>query len=258
MRNVFDLGQDVIARHEPEPRMHDTFLKDVIISGKRKETWYERASIKLSAIEQTLEGTPKSIVYAETSHMFVKTFADIVLEKLGDDCKISIILLQRDLKETVMSQLRLGWFSQGHPGKNVWYYDVNDVHQSEAMISYKSNSSDPVDSLIAYNTDIFQRGIFLQKLIRRKHEMGNWKDVNVHTVKLEEITKNEMHNVPLLLRKLGIVVDSERLKMLGTQDKNSREVKKDRYDVNVSVEDINQRIEYLSNKLPMLNNLSSR
>lgn len=252
LRNLLDSADDIIAKHEPDPKMNDKYLEQVILKGKREQTLEERAEKKLKAIRDTLEGTSPDVAYAETSHMFVKTMADAILHKLANTAKISIIFLHRPAKDTIFSQLRLGWFSKDHSGRNVWYYDPNDVHESEKQISYNTNSSNVIDSLIGYNADVLQRGVDLQRLIKQHHKDGDWKFVNLYETTLASISGNSDEGIIKLLSRLGLKVSKPKLKLLRKQDTNARDIKKDKFATSSTVEDVAKRLEYMSNKIPLL------
>lgn len=253
LRNVLDTAEGVIARHEPEPKMNGVFLEQVILQGKREETFEERANIKLAAIRDALEGTEPDVVYAETSHMFVKTFSDIILDKLGDVAKISIVFLRRPAREMVWSQLRLGWFSKGHSGKNVWYYDPNDVHPSEKQTSYVTNSSNPIDTLIAYNADVLQRGVELEREVKKRRKERRWRNVRTFETLLLDISGDAAEaGVLKLLTRVGLRADKDKLDLLRQQDRNARDAKKDRVLLGVKREEVDERLEVMKNKLPLL------
>ncbi|KAI0562752.1 hypothetical protein FGB62_54g11 [Gracilaria domingensis] len=230
--------------------MTGSYLQRVILQGMRKETFEERAKIKLAAIRQAIEATAPNVAYAETSHMFVKTFADVVLHHLADSANISVVILHRPARDSIWSQLRLGWFSPAHSGKNVWYYDINDVHDSERHVSYSTNSSNPIDSLIGYNSDVLQRGLELKRLIENKHREGVWNNVHVIETWLQYVSDAE-NGVQHFLSSLGLKTDLHRLAQLKTLDINARDVKKDKFVTKATIDDVDARIQYMLNKLPL-------
>ena len=243
LRNVLNVAEGIIARHEPEPKMNGPILEQVIIEGRRKDTFRKRSALKLSSIREALEGTPQDVVYAETSHMFVKTFADVVLDEIGDLAKISILFLRRPTKDTVWSQLQLGWFSKGHSGKNLWYYNPNDVHKSEMQIPLTFNASDAVESLIGYNADVQQRGSELEQKIRRMHKQKKWRHVHMREVLLMDISGASVESGTLkLLSSLGLKVERSKLNMLSEQDTNARDAKKERRHVETTKDDIEHHL----------------
>lgn len=253
LRNVLNVAEGIIARHEPEPKMNGDILEKVIVQGRRKETFEERSSLKLRGIREALEGTPSDVAYAETSHMFVKTFADVVLEEIGNLANVSIIFLRRPAKDTVWSQLRLGWFSEGHSGKNHWYYDPNDVHLSEQQLSFSTNSSDPIDTLIGYNADVLQRGLELEREVRKRHKKKEWRHVRVFELLLMDISGSTAEaGVLRLLSNLGLKVDRSKLSLLAKQDTNARDVKKERVQQDRTIEDVTRHLEFMKNELPLL------
>lgn len=253
LRNALEVTDGVIARHEPEPKMNGHFLQQVILEGKRQETFEERANLKISAIRDALEGTDPDVAYVETSHMFIKTFADVVIDKLGGVAKISIIFLRRPIRETVWSQLRLGWFSKGHSGKNVWYYDTNDVHESEKQISYVTNSSDPIETLIGYNADVLHRGMDLEREVKKRHRKREWRNIRFFETLLLDISGEAAEDGVLkLLSMLGLRADMRKLRMLKDMDRNARDVKKDRVSLKVTIADVDKHLESMKGKLPLL------
>lgn len=249
LKKVLDVTEGIIARHEPEPKMNGHFLEDVILEGKRNETFQQRSVLKLGSIRDALEGTTPDVAYAETSHMFVKTFADVVLQELGDIAKISIIFLQRPTRDTVWSQLQLGWFSRGHSGKNLWYYNPNDVHISEKQIAFAVNASNPIESLIGYNADVLQRGVHLEQTIKKMHKKRRWRRVQMRELLLMDVSGASVETGTLrLLSSLGLRADKARLSMLGEQDRNSRDAKKDKYHVDGSIDDVENYLTRMKSK----------
>lgn len=256
LRHVLNVAEGIISYHEPEPKMNGVILEKVIIKGQRRETLHERSALKLRAIREALEGTPPDVAYAETSHMFVKTFADVILEEIGNVAKVSIIFLRRPTKDTVWSQLRLGWFSEGHSGKDLWYYNPNDVHPSERHISYSVNASDPIDSLIGYNADVLQRGMDLEHKIRAKHKNKEWRHVRIHEVLLMDISGSQGETgVSKLLSNLGLTVDRAKLGLLSMQDTNARDTKKDRIHRGMSLRNLEIHLEAAKKQHPVLREL---
>lgn len=253
LRNALGVAEAVVARHEPEPKMNGHFLKSVILEGKREESFEERAHVKLSAIRDALEGTESDVTYVETSHMFIKTFADVVIDKLPATTKISILNLRRPARDIVWSQLRLGWFSEGHSGKNVWYYNTNDVHPSENKIDYLANSSDPIETLIAYNADIIQRGLEVEREVKKRHKKREWRNVRMYEALLLDISGESAEDGVLkLISMLGLEADSEKLHLLKNMDRNARDVKKDRVKLKETIADVDEKIDYMKRKLPFL------
>lgn len=250
LRNVFDAAVDIRSFHEPEPSMTGNVLRSVLLQGLRAQSFQERADIKLSAIRNELEGTPLNVGYAETSHMFVKTFADVLLNRLGDVANITVVALHRPLTRVIWSQLRLGWFSPGHSGHRVWYYDVQELHESERKVSFNFNLTTAVDRLIGYNADILHREAELRQQIGKMQERGRWDSVRVVDVNIDDLSSPS--EITQFLRNLGLRVDRQRIQLLSKQDDNTRELKKDRVAVDISIQDVERRVDSLANKLPIL------
>lgn len=252
LSNVLGVGEGVIALHEPEPKMTDGSLREVILKGRRLETFEQRKQVKMTAIREVLEGMDGDVIYAETSHMFVKTFADVVLETVGDIAKVTVVFLRRPIKDTIWSQMRLGWFEHGHSGRDVWYYDVSEVHPSERMWR-GLNGSTVVDLLLGYNVDVVKRGMELERLVQRRHSQGLWKRVKVMELLLLDISGPSAEaGVRRFLSKIGLVVDRDKLDLLKEMDRNERDVKKDRVRVGMRSEDVEMRVDALKRSVPEL------
>lgn len=248
LRNVLDAAEHVRSFHEPQPAMTGNVLQTVLMQGLRSQSFKDRSNMKLSAIRNEVEGTLPSVAYAETSHMFVKTFSDVVLQNLGDIANISIIVLHRPLAQVLYSQLRLGWFAPGHSGYLVWYYDVQDLHESERKYSTDMNLTTALDRLIGYNADVIQRREELRQEVDRMHGQGRWKNVQIVDVNLSDISSS--NSVTQFLNKLGLRADQKRIQLLSAQDDNDRELKKDRTGIDISLADVSRRLEDLQKKLP--------
>lgn len=242
VHNVLDAASETRSFHEPEPKMTGSVFQSVFLKGKREETFETRSALKLGAIRKQLEGTSSNVVYAETSHMFIKTFADIILQ-LGDIANITIISLHRPLNQIVLSQLHLGWFSPNHSGHHEWYYDVSEVHESERVLPLGLKFTTAVDRCIAYNADILQRGEDLRHDVHEMQQAGRWE--NVHFVDVNITHLSSPSNVRLFLNTLGLGVDQRRLQLLSNQDDNQRETKKDRVQSVITIEEVAQRIKKL-------------
>lgn len=260
LRNVLDASRNVRSFHEPPPTMTGSTLTEVILEGRRKETFTSRAIGKLSAIREQLDGTMMDVVYAETSHMFVKTFADVVLDNIGDVANISIVDLHRPTSHIVASQIRLGWFKKEHSGLGRWYYDVNGVHSSErvlklstiAEINVLDNSTEQsaIDKAIAYVADVRVRSDRLRERVDYMHTQGKWGNVRVIDADVRHLDKTE--NAQKLLRQLGIEPEPRRLELLPQQDDNERELRKDKVAATVTIDEVYRRIVSLKRLFPNL------
>lgn len=244
LRNVLDCAENIRAFHEPNPAMNGNTLKEIFLQGHRKQTFESRANEKLIAIRRELEGTKPSVSYAETSHMFVKTFADVVLSRLGDVANITILDLNRPMSKVILSQLQLGWFTAHHSGLDSWYYNVFDIHSSEqvvhfnhSFISYQSQ----IDKLIAYNADVLQRRHNLRVEIERMQKKENrWKNVRVVDVSIDQLTA--VDDIMRFFNQLNLEADQRRVELLSMQDDNRRQFKKDRADIHSAPDQVDNRL----------------
>jgi hypothetical protein len=247
---VLGAANDVVAHHEPEPKLNGDVLREVMLRGRRAESFKRRALAKTAAIQDMLMDTAPDVAYAETSHMFIKTFADVVLESIAPTAaNITIIILHRALEDIVWSQLRLGWFAPNHSGRNVWYYGIHDCHPSEKTFSSSFTRQKPVssatvqvDRLVEYNLDIAARARALEMFVTQEHRRGHLRNVHIVHVRLEDISGSRgKSKVAALLGTIGLQADPHRLALLHRQDVNARSAKKDKFDTVYAEADVRRR-----------------
>jgi hypothetical protein len=225
--------------------------------GLRSSTLPSRTVQKASAIGAALAGTDPNVAYAETSHMFVKTFADVVLKTLAKDAgRITVIILKRDVRAVVLSQLKLGWFANGHSGYDVWYYNPETVHPSERQnvmreSSCFSHTSDPMhlsalDAAISYVADIAARSLALEAHIAAEHAQGRLLNVLVARAQLEQLVGGGAEGIAFFLGEIGLRPDHGKIAVLGMQDRNARESKKNHVESEVSYKDVAARVAAIS------------
>jgi hypothetical protein len=109
LARVLALAQGVDAGHERHPTMFQKVLVDAKVHGL-KHSFEERSNQKLAAIDVVLQ---RRRVYAETSHAFIKTFWDVVMNRYRQQqqqqCRIDVIVLMRPATEIVCSLYRRNW-----------------------------------------------------------------------------------------------------------------------------------------------------
>lgn len=243
LSRVLACGDGVMALHEPFPKMNEGDLLNVLIRGKRTATSGDRARRKLDGIREFMLGTDERVIYAETSHMFIKTFGDVILEELGDldDVKLTILVPVRDRVDVVLSQLKLGWFSPNHSGRNMWYYAPRDVDESERKLS-RIGDDDALSMAVDYNADIAMRIEEFRNLIGQRHDEGRWLGVRIFDIRLSEIAPDKTDTIDRFLRTVGVVPVRDRISRLGASDENKRESKKEDSMVSVRREDVRKKI----------------
>ena len=135
----------------------------------------ERA-VKCQAIADVLRQMEPGQVYAETTHMFIKTFYDVVLEEFHN---VEVILLRRNLALVLKSFVEMGYFSDRNAYWDKW---MSSPAAATAALRPRREIStlDQYDRCIAYLLDIEARGD------RFKRE---YPQVRVHEVQLESLDR---------------------------------------------------------------------
>ena len=107
LSRLLDAAPTISAGHERAPTMTGHCLREVGYLGF--EATLEARRQKADAIRQEFEHLPASTVYADTSSMFVKTFADVVFDAF-EHHTISVIDLRRDPIAIARSFFALDYF----------------------------------------------------------------------------------------------------------------------------------------------------
>jgi hypothetical protein len=110
-------AEDMRAFHEAEPTMSGPFLQ--MLCDRPPAASFARRSIKAHVIRRTLGRLPERCGYAETNHMFIKTFHDVVMEHFRD-CDIRVIVLRRYLPAVLKSFITMGYFSDRNTVWPAW------------------------------------------------------------------------------------------------------------------------------------------
>jgi len=99
---------EVNSVHERAPTMMGPWLRMVGFRGQAETQRQRRFKARL--IEKDREDVTSGI-YADTSHLFLYTFSDVVLDHFQDE-DIVLVRLHRDPLEVALSYVNLGYFSR--------------------------------------------------------------------------------------------------------------------------------------------------
>eukprot|EP00752_Nemacystus_decipiens_P007182 g6431.t1 len=112
----------VVAFHEAAPKLsgHDTLLAAATAPEKSYAKRRHKAEDMLrsarrlclvkSGLSMHAQGgvTPGSLTYVETSHLFLKTYSDVVMRELAPFFAVDVIVLRRDPAASLRSRIELG------------------------------------------------------------------------------------------------------------------------------------------------------
>ena len=107
LSRLLNLHPEVNAGHERSPVMATSVLRQAKQKGLAA-TYEARKALKIPAIRRILNQTRPAKVYAETSHLFAKTFSHLVMDSFPE-CRIDVIVLRRDFMEIACSFYVHGW-----------------------------------------------------------------------------------------------------------------------------------------------------
>lgn len=173
------LGADsrVDASHEPAPKIHADFLHRTEREGLAAT--YADRRFKADAVRDRLAagGSAGKTVYAETSHMFVKTFGDVVARELTD---VGVIHLRRELALVVKSFVELGIFTDRNPAWPDWMPPADSPGRAVEPAAPLADLP-PAERVVAHLVDIEARG----ERFRREHP-----EIPVFEARLEALVQS--------------------------------------------------------------------
>lgn len=107
LSRLLNLHPEVDAGHERTPVMAGKVLRQAKQHGL-EATYEMRKALKIPAIQRVLATSSPGKVYAETSHLFAKTFSQLVMRAFPD-CRIDVIVLWRNFLDIACSFYVHGW-----------------------------------------------------------------------------------------------------------------------------------------------------
>jgi tetratricopeptide (TPR) repeat protein len=226
LAELLGTAEEVISHHEAEPTITGKYIQ--AINKNNYEQSFSERWIKVEEIKKSLDNLSPGQVYVDTSHVFIKTFFDVVTEGFKDN--VEIIILRRNLVSVLKSFIELGYFSQ----KNlVWPDWMSSPNAKTAAIKCigKDEELDQYDLCIAYLIDMEARALRFQK---------DYPWVKTYEVYLENL--NDYDLVKKLFANLGITPTAKTREICAIPI-NQREAKKKEINAGqVSLEYCNQRI----------------
>jgi hypothetical protein len=196
-------ANNVLAQHEPDPKMIGHILQ-LVTSDTYENTYLERF-FKVEAIENALKASGKN-VYIETSHMFIKTFFDLVANEFRN---VNVIFLNRSLVDTLQSFCELGYFTNFN---DIWPDWMISPYAKTAAIecAIPEEEQDSIGLAISYLIDIHARALRFKR---------NYTHIPVIEIELGKL--NNIENVIDLFDRLNIK-PTEATRLLVGQKQNAR------------------------------------
>jgi len=175
LATLLNTAENIHALHEPRPRMNGRILE--MAMGKPPGESYGQRRIKLLGINRSLSHLDSDTIYAETSHMFIKSFHDVVLDYYEN---VEVIILRRPLHKILKSFIELGFFSSINPVAARWMHKPGSAN-SVAELLKPLDEMDQYEKCIAYLLDI--------EALARAFTL-NHPDIKTHEITLDSITES--------------------------------------------------------------------
>ena len=220
-------GPMVDAGHERAPQMTGPFARRVAYEPLAQS--YEDRLAKVDAVRVALGRLPANWIYADISHMFVKTYADVILDNFQHE-RISIVVLRRDPVAVAKSMFELDYFGLGNNFWKDWMIPPTARHSAFRLD--RVEISDQFDLIFGYLVSIENRTAEL----RERSPGANWIDV-----RLENLVNPD--GASDLFRRLGTEAPTpDRLAEITATPHNQKRGRKKKMGRRVSDEFLRQRL----------------
>lgn len=203
LARLLDTAPEVTAEHMADPQMIGEELRRVMdgAAPTGESRWH-----KGDALARRLEQLPPGSIYADTSHMFIKTWSNAVLRRFPES-SLRVVVLRRDVIATAASFLRLGCFAEGNPDWGGLLH-LPTARNSLVREFLEVEPSDQFELIVGYLLDIELRA---QKWLADHPE-------RTVEVWLEDL--QEMNGVSRLFQSLEITPTDQTLQFLGTREED--------------------------------------
>jgi hypothetical protein len=164
---------NVSGGHEREPKMVGPWARR--IAYEPRVASYEDRLVKVDALRAELDRMELGSVYCDTSHMFVKTFADVVLDEFQHE-RISVVVLRRDPVDVAKSFFELDFLG---PRPLAWHHWMIPPTVPQSFFPLDIDEvDDQFDLIFGCLVDIENRTQWLRELA----PAVNWVDAWLHEI----------------------------------------------------------------------------
>lgn len=232
LANVLGTAKNVFASHEPQPTMAGDKLIKLANNHEYSDSYIERRDAKIPAIKKMLSSKRPGTIYAETNHMFIKTFWDVAVDAFGSD--LSVVILRRPMAKVLRSFIRLEYFSKNQESLR-WMTSPNAKTAAIQALDADRNLNH-MDKCIAYLIDIEARA---QRFI---NQCPHIQICDVYTDEL-----NSLEYAESMLNKLGLEKTELTAEVVG-KVVNQRIRKKDQFRKIVTLDECQAGIDSYINR----------
>jgi hypothetical protein len=211
LSKILGTAKEVVSYHEQVPSMNGDYLN--LINKEDYLKTFSKRRYKSHVLKNILLKLPPQKVYCDTSHMFIKTFFDVIVK---DFTNLEVIILRRNLANVLKSFIELGYFSPENKNWPLWMSSPNAKTAAIQCID-SDDKLDQYDLSIAYLIDIEARAIRFKK---------QYPYLKTYEIRLEAM--NQFETIEQLFQALNITV-TDQTKKIYSQKINQRLETKNKY-----------------------------
>jgi hypothetical protein len=173
LAKLLDASPSVVGGHERPPQMTGPWLRRVAFEPPHAS--FDARLVKVDALRGELGLMAGKHVYVDTSHMFVKTFADVVFEEF-QHARLSVVALRRNIIDVAMSFYELDFFG---PSEGQWHaWMIPPTAPESAFPLAAEEITDQFDLIFGYLVDIENR----TERLRQATPAVNWIDARLDEI----------------------------------------------------------------------------
>lgn len=197
LADLLATAPEVASFHETDPKMIGEVLQ--LVEQHPYPATYDARRYKAAACQALLAAQPGKTVYAETSHMFIKTFFDVIMaEFAAADQPVGIVILRRELARVLKSFIELGMYTDRNPYWPAWMPSVQ-AH---------TRAIDPPAPELSLTTTERTIGYLIDNEARAQRFLRDHPAANVYETRLEALG-NDREEMLQLFAWAGVTATEE-------------------------------------------------
>ncbi len=200
LQHLLVSAEGVVGEHEHLPTMTGEHL--FAVEQQERSASIASRRVKAEAVASALAMAPDAVAYADTSNMFIKTFADVIVEAF-EPSRLRVLHLRRDTIAVAKSFRELGCYTERNVVSRPWMFDPL-APTSLAATYCRVDAANPTEMIVGY---------LVETELKAARFRSENPEVLVHDVWLEQLQAEP--DVLSMLGTLGLSPTAETSSIIG-------------------------------------------